>query len=108
TPAGEVIDMTDTIDTTEAQLMEFVGKAVTDVGAVLNGSMVVLGDRLGLYRAMAGSDALTAADLAGRTGTHERYVREWLSAQAAAGYVTYEGDGRYRLPAEAAIALTDE
>ena len=100
--------MTDTIDTTEAQLMEFVGKAVTDVGAVLNGSMVVLGDRLGLYRAMAGSDALTAADLAGRTGTHERYVREWLSAQAAAGYVTYEGDGRYRLPAEAAIALTDE
>ncbi len=103
--------MTDTIDTTattEAELMEFVGKAVTDVGAVLNGSMVVLGDRLGLYRAMAGSGALTAADLASRTGTVERYVQEWLSAQAAAGYVNYEGEGRYRLPGEAAIALTDE
>jgi SAM-dependent methyltransferase len=105
-------DKIDTIDTTtettEAALMEFVGKAVTDVGAVLNGSMVVLGDRLGLYRAMAGSGPLTAADLAERTGTVERYVREWLAAQAAAGYVAYEGDGRYRLPAEPAIALTDE
>lgn len=100
--------MTDTIDTTEAALMEFVGKAVSDVGAVLNGSMVVLGDRLGLYRAMAGGEPLTAAELAHRTGTVERYVREWLAAQAATGYVSYEGDGRYRLPPEPAIALTDE
>lgn len=100
--------MADTIDTTEAALMEFVGKAVSDVGTVLNGALIVLGDRLGLYRAMAGSGPLTAGDLAARTGTAERYVREWLSAQAASGYVTYEGDGRFRLPAEPAIALTDE
>ncbi|HEX7131580.1 MAG TPA: class I SAM-dependent methyltransferase [Iamia sp.] len=89
-------------------LMAFVGRAVTDVGTVLGGSMAVLGDRLGLYRAMAGAGPLTAAELASRTGTVERYVREWLSAQAATGYVTYEGENRFSLPAEHAVALTDE
>ena len=92
----------------EAAVMEFVGRAVGDVGGVLNGAMVVLGDRLGLYEALAGAGPLTAAELAGRTGTAERYVREWLSAQAARGYVTYEGDGRFLLPDEHALALTDE
>jgi SAM-dependent methyltransferase len=92
----------------EAAVMEFVGKAVGDVGALLNGSMVVLGDRLGLYRAMAGAGPITPAELATKTGTHERYVREWLSAQAAAGYVTYDGAGSFELPPEQAIALTDE
>ena len=92
----------------EAAVMEFVGRAVGDVGGVLNGAMVVLGDRLGLYQAMAGAGAMTATELAGRTGTAERYVREWLSAQAARGYVTYEGDGRFSLPDEHALALTDE
>jgi SAM-dependent methyltransferase len=85
-----------------------VGRLVTDVGTVLGGSMVVLGDRLGLYRAMAGAGALTPGELADRTGTVERYVREWLSAQAATGYVTYEGGGRFSLSAEHAVALTDE
>jgi SAM-dependent methyltransferase len=89
-------------------LMAFVGRAVTDVGTLLGGSMVVLGDRLGLYRAMAGAGPMTPAELADRTGTVERYVREWLSAQAATGYVTYEGDDRFSLPAEHAVALTDE
>ena len=92
----------------ETKLMAFVGKAVTDVGAVLGGSMAVLGDRLGLYRAMAGAGPLTPAELAERTGTAERYVREWLSAQAATGYVAYEGDGRFSLPDEHAVPLTDE
>jgi SAM-dependent methyltransferase len=92
----------------ETKLMAFVHKAVADVGTVLGGSMVVLGDRLGLYRAMTGAGSLTPAELAARTGTSERYVREWLSAQAATGYVTYDGDGRFSLPAEHAIALTDE
>jgi len=96
------------LETTEEDLMAFVHRAVGDVGAVLNGAMVVIGDRLGLYRAMAGRPAMTADDLARATGTDERYVREWLSAQAAAGYVVHEGDGRFRLPAEPAIALTDE
>ncbi len=92
----------------ETKLMTFVHKAVADVGTLLGGSMAVLGDRLGLYRAMAGAGPLTPAELAERTGTAERYVREWLSAQAATGYVTYEGDGRFTLPDEHAIPLTDE
>lgn len=90
------------------RLMAFVGKAIGDFGALVNGALVVVGDRLGLYRAMAGAGAITAAELAARSGTTERYVREWLDAQATGGYVLYEGDGRYRLPAEHAIALTDE
>jgi SAM-dependent methyltransferase len=89
-------------------MMEFVNQAVGDVGAVLGGAMVVLGDKLGLYRAMTGAGPLTASQLAARTGTSERYVREWLSAQAASGYVTYEGDGHFVLPDEHAVPLTDE
>src|SRR5712691_4821453 len=89
-------------------MMEFVGRAVGDVGAVLGGAMVVIGDKLGLYRCMAGAGALSAAELAARTGTAERYVREWLSAQAARGYVCYEGHGRFSLPEEHAVPLTDE
>jgi 2-polyprenyl-3-methyl-5-hydroxy-6-metoxy-1,4-benzoquinol methylase len=92
----------------EAKLMDFVHKAVGDVGALLAGSMVVIGDRLGLYRAMAGAGAMTSEELASRTGTSERYVREWLGAQAAAGYLDYAGDGRYLLPDEHAVPLTDE
>ena len=92
----------------ETRMMDFVGRAVEDVGALLGGAMVVIGDQLGLYRAMAGSGPLTAAEIAEHTGTVERYVREWLSAQAARGYVTYDGDGRFLLPDEHAIPLTDE
>jgi SAM-dependent methyltransferase len=92
----------------ETKLMDFVHKAVGDVGSLLAGSMVVIGDRLGLYRAMASAGPLTAAELAERTATTERYVREWLGAQAAAGYIEYAGDGRYVLPDEHAVPLTDE
>jgi SAM-dependent methyltransferase len=92
----------------EATMMEFVGQAVGDVGAVLNGSMVVIGDKLGLYRAMSGAGPITPTELADRTGTVERYVREWLSAQAARGYVSYDGTGRFSLPDEHAEPLTDE
>jgi SAM-dependent methyltransferase len=92
----------------ETKMMDFVERAVGDVGAVLGGAMVVIGDKLGLYRAMAGAGSLTPAELATRTGTHERYVREWLSAQAARGYVTYDGDDRFSLPDEHATPLTDE
>ena len=92
----------------EAMMMDFVHKAVADVGTLLGGSMAVLGDRLGLYRAMAGAGSLSPADLAERTDTAERYVREWLSAQAATGYATYDGDGRFTLPDEHAVVLTDE
>src|SRR3954470_6958009 len=91
------------------KLQSFVFRAVDEVGATLNAALVVMGDKLGLYRAMAGPAPLTPADLAGRTNTAERYVREWLNAQAAGGYVVYEADsGRYTLPPEQAAALTDE
>jgi SAM-dependent methyltransferase len=91
------------------KLMGFVFRAVDEVGATLNTALVVMGDRLGLYRALAGAGPLTPAELAQRTGTAERYVREWLNAQAAGAYVDYDPDsGRYTLPAEYAIALTDE
>ena len=92
----------------EMKVMDFVGQAVGDFGAILTGSMVVIGDKLGLYRAMAGAGGMSATDLADRTGTAERYVREWLCAQAAAGYVNYEGGGLFSLSDEQAIALTDE
>jgi SAM-dependent methyltransferase len=91
------------------KLMGFVFRAVDEIGATLNTALVVMGDRLGLYRALGGAGPLTSVELAERTGTAERYVREWLNAQAAGGYVEYDPDsGRYTLPAEHAVALTDE
>src|SRR5690242_19618645 len=96
-----------TIPLDEAKVQDFVMTAVGELGATLNAALVVIGDRLGLYKALAGAGALTARELADRTQTNERYVREWLNAQAAGGYVTYS-DGRYELPAEHALALADE
>jgi 2-polyprenyl-3-methyl-5-hydroxy-6-metoxy-1,4-benzoquinol methylase len=91
------------------KLMSFVYRAVDEVGATLNTALVVMGDRLGLYRALGGAGPLTSAELSERTSTNERYVREWLNAQAAGGFVEYDPDtSRYTLPAEYAIALTDE
>ena len=82
------------------KLMGFVFRAVDEVGATLNTALVVMGDRLGLYRALAGAGPLTPGELAARTGTAERYVREWLNAQAAGSYLDYDPDsGRYTLPA---------
>src|SRR5208282_1532299 len=83
------------------KLMQFVFRAVDEVGATLNTALVVMGDRLGLYRALAGAGPLSPAELAERTETAERYVREWLNAQAAGGFVVYDPDsGRYTLPPE--------
>jgi 2-polyprenyl-3-methyl-5-hydroxy-6-metoxy-1,4-benzoquinol methylase len=93
----------------EARLHEFVGRAVGDVGATISARLVVIGERLGLYKAMARAGAITSAELALATGTSERYVREWLANQAAGGYVEYDPDtGRYELPAEHAMALAEE
>jgi len=92
----------------EDKLMDLVHQAVGDFGAMLTGALVVLGDRLDLYRHLAAADRpLTSAEMAAAAGCAERYVREWLNAQAASGYVTYL-DGRYGLSAEQATALTDE
>jgi 2-polyprenyl-3-methyl-5-hydroxy-6-metoxy-1,4-benzoquinol methylase len=90
------------------KLMQFVFRAVDEVGATLNAALVVMGDKLGLYQGLAGSGGLSPAELAERTGASERYVREWLNAQAAGSYVDYDPDsGRYTLPPEQAVALTD-
>jgi SAM-dependent methyltransferase len=91
-----------------AKLEQFVFGAVEEVGATLNAALVVMGDRLGLYRALAGAGSLTSTELAGRADVAERYVREWLNAQAAGGFVSYDpADGTYSLEPEQAVALTD-
>jgi 2-polyprenyl-3-methyl-5-hydroxy-6-metoxy-1,4-benzoquinol methylase len=90
------------------KLMQFVFRAVDEVGAALNAALVVMGDKLGLYRALAAHGPLSTTELAERTGTSERYVREWCNAQAAGGYVQYDPDSaRYRLEPEQAVAFTD-
>jgi 2-polyprenyl-3-methyl-5-hydroxy-6-metoxy-1,4-benzoquinol methylase len=91
------------------KVMAFVFRAVEEVGATLNCALVVMGDRLGYYRYLAAHGPATAAEMAKRTETGEPYAREWLNAQAAGGFVEYDaGTRRYTLPAEHAVALTDE
>src|SRR3954447_4999478 len=93
----------------EARLEEFMGRFVQDMGAGATAPLVLIGDKLGLYRAMADGVPVTSAELAGRTNCHERYVREWLSQQAASGYIEYDAAERtFRLPPEQALALGDE
>ena len=92
----------------EAAVHDFAMKAMGDIGAALTASLVVLGDKLGLYRGMKEAGPVTPAELARRTGTTERYVREWLNGQAAAGYVQYDvSSRRYTLPEAHAVCLTD-
>jgi SAM-dependent methyltransferase len=91
------------------KLEQFVFRAVEEVGATLNAALVVMGDKLGLYRALAGAGPVTPVELARRSGVAERYVREWLNAQAAGGYVAYDpAGGTYELPPEQAVALADD
>ena len=85
----------------EERLGEFMGQLLGDLGATVSAALVVIGDRLGLYRAMADGEPVTPEELAQRTGTDARYVREWLSNQAAGGYVEYD-------PATASFSLTPE
>jgi len=94
----------------EEKLHQFLGSCVNDFGAAMHAGLVVIGESLGLYKAMAkAGNSLTPAELAERTGTNERYVREWLNAQAAGGYVTYDTENqRYFLTEEQAFALADE
>jgi 2-polyprenyl-3-methyl-5-hydroxy-6-metoxy-1,4-benzoquinol methylase len=93
----------------QVKLETFVHKLVGDMGATMSSILVVLGDRLGLWKAMAAAGPVTASELAKRTETAERYVREWLDAQASAGYVTYDpATRRYTLPPEQAAVFTDD
>ena len=92
----------------EDKLMGYVHQAVGDFGSLLSAALINIGDKLGLFTVLAQAGPLTPAELADRTGTTERYVREWASGLAAAGYVDYLGDRRYGLNPEQAVALTDE
>lgn len=93
----------------EEVLNELLDTAVVDFGAAWHTALVVVGDRLGLYRTLANEDPLTSTELARQTGTAERYVREWLAAQAAGGYVAYDPEtDRYTLTPEQALVLVDE
>ena len=91
----------------EAKLNEFMGKLVVDMGGAAILANVILGDELGLYKAMADGQLVTPEELGERTGCNARLVREWLSGQAASGYVEHD-QGRFRLPEEQAMALALE
>lgn len=92
----------------QSKLEQLLGTVVNELGAASNAALVVLGDRLGLFRVLA-EGPMTSAELAGRTGTHERYVREWLSAQAASGFVSYnEKTHAFSMTPEQAAVFADE
>ena len=91
------------------KLNALVGKLVGDLGISLGGASILLGDRLGLYKAMADGAVVTPSELAKKTGLHERYVREWLSGQAASGYIDYHPEkNAFSLSAEQAMAFAEE
>jgi SAM-dependent methyltransferase len=90
------------------KLNEFVGRFVTDLGAAVHTGMVVIGEKLGLYKALA-AGPMTPAELASKTQTDERYLREWLASQAAGGYVTYDAKTeKFSLTPEQAFTLAKE
>ncbi len=90
------------------KLNAFIGQFVTDLGATVHTGMVVIGEKLGLYKALAG-DPMSSAQLAAKTNTDERYLREWLSSQAAGGYITYDDKtGKFSLNDEQAFTLAME
>jgi len=91
------------------KLHEFLGRALVDFGATFHAALVRIGDKLGLYKGLAAGGPQTPAELASRTGTAERYVREWLSCQAAGGYVSYDAAaGKFYLTEEQAFAMADD
>jgi SAM-dependent methyltransferase len=101
--------MSSTMVVNQTKLEAVVGQALADFGATFSSALMVIGDKLGLYKALAGAGALTPAELASRTGADERYVRPWLVNQAAGGYIAHDSaTGRYELTPEQMVALTDE
>jgi len=97
------------MDVNEDRLNSFMGKMIGDVGAAMSASLMLLGDKLGLYKALAKGGPMDPATLAQATGTSERYIREWLSAQAASGYVEYDSaTGKFSMLPEQILALADE
>jgi SAM-dependent methyltransferase len=97
------------MDVNPDRLNAFMGKMLVDVGSAMNASLMLLGDKLGLYKELAAKGPMTPAELAKATGTAERYVREWLSAQAASGYIEYDAKtNEFSMQPEQAMALADE
>jgi SAM-dependent methyltransferase len=97
------------MDVDTGKLNAFMGKVLVDMGAMANASLIRLGDRLNLYKELAAGGPMTAAELAAATGTTERYVREWLAAQAASGYVDYHSvSAKFSMNAEQAMVFADE
>ena len=97
------------MDVNPDKLNAFMGKMLGDMGAAANAALIKVGDRLGLYKELAANGPMTPADLAKATGTTERYIREWLSAQAAAGYVDYDAaTGKFHMEPEQKMAFADE
>src|SRR5687768_36704 len=93
----------------EDKMNAFLGKVVSDFGASLSSVLAYMGMKLGLYEALADSEGMTPAELATKTGTTERYVREWLVNQASGEYVHYDAaTGKYSLLPEQRLALADE
>ncbi len=93
----------------QSKLQEFMMKAVGDIASSFGAMPIILGDRLGLYKTMAKTGPITSEDLANQTSTAERYIREWLASQAAAGYINYNPiDRKYFLPHENAMVLAYE
>ncbi|MEN8789557.1 MAG: SAM-dependent methyltransferase, partial [Flavobacteriaceae bacterium] len=90
----------------EEKLHELLGKIVVEMGAAANGPLITIGDKLGLYTTLSEKGPLSSEQLASATGTAERYVREWLAAQAASGYVQYnEQDNNYHMTPEQTMAF---
>ncbi len=93
----------------EEKLNEFLGKMVTEMGAAANGALIIMGDKLGLYKALAANGPMTSEQLAEKTATTERYVREWLSAQAASEYIDYNADSeKFSMTPEQTAVFGDE
>jgi SAM-dependent methyltransferase len=97
------------MQTMTAELEQLIGKVIADLGGTANAALVIVGDRLGLYRTLAEVGPATSHELARQTGTHERYLREWLAAQAASSYVNYDtATKRFSMSREQAMLFADE
>lgn len=97
------------MQTMNAELEQLIGKVIGDLGGTANAALVIVGDRLGLYRTLARIGPATSHELARHTGTHERYIREWLAAQAASSYVSYDPvTNRFSMSREQAMLFADE
>src|SRR3954465_6490114 len=97
------------MQTMTAELEQLIGKVIGDLGGTANAALVIVGDRLGLYRTLAEVGPCTSHELARQTGTHERYNREWPAAQGASGYVDYDpATKRFAMSRAQAMVFSDE